>query len=225
MLDAMNPRTRTLTAALSGAVVLASGAYAVGSQSGDGNASADTARVTQVYGPPGPGGPRGVRVPDLAAAAKKLGVSESELRAALQDLRPPRDHRGPGDLAKALGVSQSKLQKAFKDIAERERKAFASQLAKELGVSTETVTKAFEKERSVHTARRDDAAAKLAKKLGVSKSKVQSVLGGPGGPGAPGPKFRFHREGGGPGFGGPPGLDQGPGGPPASAPAPPPPGY
>ena len=49
----MTPRTKKTAAALSGALVLASGAYALGSQAGDGSAlagSTNAARQTAGYG-------------------------------------------------------------------------------------------------------------------------------------------------------------------------------
>src|SRR4051812_11035975 len=113
----MNPRNRTLTAVISGAVVLATGAYAIGAQRDDGSASAaDNARVAQGYGAGGGPGLRRHRELDLSAAAKKLGVSEAKLRSALESMRGDgpdhrRDGDGPDALAKSLGVSQAKLRK------------------------------------------------------------------------------------------------------------------
>src|SRR4051794_41259354 len=100
----MNSRAKTTAAALAGAAVLATGAYAIGSQEGGGGADAATAgaRGFGPYGPPpgagfrgGPGGPR------LPALAQKLGVSEEKLRAALQDVRPQGPPR-PGRVGKPL---------------------------------------------------------------------------------------------------------------------------
>ena len=90
----MTPRTKKTAAALSGALVLASGAYALGSQAGDGSAlagSTNAARQTPGYGyGAGPGRPghfRGGPREGLADAAKQLGVSEDKLLAALKKLR------------------------------------------------------------------------------------------------------------------------------------------
>ena len=62
MLKPMTPRTKKTAAALSGALVLASGAYALGSQAGDGSAlagqNANASRQAGGYGHgygPGPG--------------------------------------------------------------------------------------------------------------------------------------------------------------------------
>src|SRR4051794_33800942 len=111
----MTRRTKKTAAALTGAVALASGAYALGSQAGGGAALAGgtTPSATQPgygFGPgPGPGfRDRGPGRP-LSDLATRLGVSEAKLRAALQDLRPQKreDHLAglAGALSKQLGVS------------------------------------------------------------------------------------------------------------------------
>src|SRR4051794_4386155 len=98
----MHKRTTTLGVALTGAVVLAGGAYALGAQKDDGNAVANGPGMAAGYGygagpgpggrPPGGPGGRGGRFMEqgLADAAKKLGVTEAQLRAALEKLRPDR---------------------------------------------------------------------------------------------------------------------------------------
>src|SRR3954447_5113760 len=203
----MNSRAKTTAAALAGAAVLATGAYAIGSQEGGGGADAATAGARGgPYGPPpgagfrgGPGGP------GLSALAQKLGVSEEKLRAALQDVRPQGPPR-PGrfgnplsDLAGALGVSESKLRAAFLEVQKQRQAEFPKQLADALGVDVSKVRAALDKQRgkedAEHKARRDQLATALAKRLGIPKSRVESALrslphpgpGGPGGPGAPGP--------------------------------------
>jgi hypothetical protein len=71
---------KTIAIAVAGAAVLASGAYAIGTQTGGG--SADASSTKPPYGPPGTGA--GFRAPfdDLA---KALGVSGDDLRNALED--------------------------------------------------------------------------------------------------------------------------------------------
>src|SRR4051812_21174493 len=110
----MTPRTKKTAAALSGALVLASGAYALGSQTGDGQALAgQNANATRQggygfgYGPgPGKHGFRGPRQ-DLADAAKKLGVSQDKLLAALKNLRD--DRKGKvDDLRDAFATALAK---------------------------------------------------------------------------------------------------------------------
>src|SRR4051812_25171854 len=98
----MTSRTRNVSIALAGAVVLASGAYAIGSQSGSGTSGAATA-TTQRFRPGGP--MRGPFGPDLSALADKLGVSTTKLRDALDEIRsesrpPAGDPRA--NLVKAL---------------------------------------------------------------------------------------------------------------------------
>ena len=156
----MTPRTKKTAAALSGALVLASGAYALGSQTGDGQAlagqNANAARQGGYgfgYGPgPGKHGFRGGPRQDLADAAKQLGVSQDKLLAALKKLRD--DRKGKIDdlrdafekaLAKQLGIPESKVESALgKRGPDRKlrrdghrgdmRAEFAKQLAAKLGI-------------------------------------------------------------------------------------------
>ena len=97
MLLPMTPRTKKTAAALSGALVLASGAYALG-QPGGRRIGARREQRPNATSPPatasaaGPGhrsfrgGPREA----LADAAKQLGVSEDKLLTALRTLRDER---------------------------------------------------------------------------------------------------------------------------------------
>jgi len=160
----MTARVRNIVLAVAGAGLLASGAYALGSQAGGGSASAHGAG-----GPAGAavgygggferhrfGGPAGA---GLDALASKLDVSPDKLRTALQDVR--------GDLPK------SNLE---------------ARLADALGVSVEKVRAAFEK---IRTDVRDEFAAALAKRLGLDQSKVEQALGSLRGPGGP---FFGHRR-------------------------------
>lgn len=125
----MHKRTTTLGVALAGAVVLAGGAYALGAQKDDGNASANGPRMAG-YGPggygfrggpggpggPGGGGPMGQRLDDFA---QKLGVTPDKLRQALEDLRPDRGQPGDkrdemaSELADALGLPEAKVSAAL----------------------------------------------------------------------------------------------------------------
>jgi biotin operon repressor len=197
---AMTPRTKKTAAALSGALVLASGAYALGSQAGDGSAiagSPNAARQPAGYGfGGGPGhhfrgGPRAA----LADAAKQLGVSEDELLAALKKLRE--DKRAQLDdlrdafeksLASELGISEAKVEAAFDErVVERKgkrelrrdgrrgdmRNAFADELAKELGISAAKVRAAVDE---VHKGGRPHDLADLATRLGVTEAKLRDAL-------------------------------------------------
>jgi AraC-like DNA-binding protein len=199
---------QTTALALAGAVALASGAYALGTQVDDGNAAAANgpdARPAFAGGPGGPpgfghgpgrpgfrGGPGG---PFLEGLADRLGVSEAKLRDALEDLRTDARDRFAAELAAALGVDKAKVTAALEK-AKPERghirrprapRAFAAALAKELGLSTAKVRAAFEKHRSNPTTPTD-----LAKELGVTQEQLRdafhAVMGKirPRGPGRPG---------------------------------------
>src|SRR3954449_6592368 len=74
-LPGMTPRTKKTAAALSGALVLASGAYALGSQAGDGAALAGStsASSSQPPGRPFGRGPGGPGRDDLSGLAGRLG--------------------------------------------------------------------------------------------------------------------------------------------------------
>ncbi len=227
----MTPRTKKTAAALSGALVLASGAYALGSQTGDGQALAGQKANAQQggygfgYGP-GPGkhrfrgGPR----QELADAAKKLGVSEDKLLAALKNLRD--DRKGKIDdlraafakaLATQLGIPESKVESALdKRAGDRQggrklkrdghrgdvRDAFAKQLAAKLGTTEAKVRAALDAQHKAGPPGPPDLSA-LATKLGVTEAKLrdalQSLRPGPGaGPrpgGVGGPHPGFDRRG------------------------------
>jgi hypothetical protein len=209
----MTPRTKKTAAAVTGALALASGAYALGTQTGDGTALAGGKPTPAKAGAPGPGhrfgGPR-----DLSGIAAQLGVTEAKLRAALEDLRPDRDakHDEHQDalakaLASELGLDQAKVAAALeklhgnRKVVRRERRGdrlqrFDEALAAKLGIDAAKVRSAFDslKPRPGRPAAKPDL-ADLATKLGVSEDKLRSALGDlrPGGPG-----FRHHGGPGGP---------------------------
>ena len=200
----MTPRTKKTAAALSGALVLASGAYALGSQTGDGQALAGQKANAQQggygfgYGPgPGKHGFRGGPRQDLADAAKQLGVSEDKLLAALKNLRD--DRKGKMDdlrdafataLAKQLGIPESKVESALdKRAGDRQggrklkrdghrgdmRDAFAKQLAAKLGITEAKVRAALDAQRKAGPPGPPDLSA-LATKLGVTEAKLRDAL-------------------------------------------------
>jgi Clp amino terminal domain, pathogenicity island component len=201
---------RTTALALAGAVALASGAYALGSQAGDGAAAAAKTTNGTGYGPPpraaggqwrgGPSpGDRGPGV-RLTGLADRLGVSEADLRKALTDLGNEKRDDIAQKLADALGIDVAKVQSAFDklrpkgDARPNERHdEFAQTLAKQLNLPVAKVRTALENQRD----HRGDPAA-LAGALGVSTAKLRQALatvfkdhrpgprGGPGGPGRPG---------------------------------------
>src|SRR5437764_628369 len=175
----MRPRSRKTTLiAVAGSVALASAAYGIGSQSGGGNSGAATA--------PGFRPVRGTRMifhDREESLAKRLGVSEARLRAALGAIRKSEQRSGNDPrsqfekaLAGALGVPVSKVQDAFDKLQAQHRDAFA----KRLGVKSSALHAALEKVRSqlesqMH-ARRDRLATQLADKLGIPVQKVKDAF-------------------------------------------------
>ncbi len=205
----MTPRTKKTAAALSGALVLASGAYALGTQTSDGTALAGGTPTSQT-GAPGPGRPGGPGPRDLSDIAAKLGVTEAKLRAALEDLRPGRGGKGEvrkEALAKALatelGLDEAKVTAAIekfrgdRKVVRRERRGdriqrFDDALAAKLGVDKAKVRAAFDALKPGKNRRADKPAlADLAKQIGVSEDKLRAALADlrpgprPGRPAAP----------------------------------------
>jgi AraC-like DNA-binding protein len=185
----MTKGKRTTAIALAGAVALASGAYALGSQAGDGAAEAaktprDEVRFGHGFGP-------GLR-PGFDDLADRLGVDEADLRAALEDIATDRKDDFAQRLADALGVDAAKVEQAFENVRPerparprmRRPEAFAAALAKELGLSTEKVRAAIE-ERRGHPGDPGD----LADELGVSEERLRAAFHAVFG------KFRPHRPG------------------------------
>lgn len=161
-----NPKQKT-AAVLAGAVALASGAYALGSQT-DGNAEAAGERPAAADRPflhlRGGGPPGGFGLDRLA---DRLGVEEDDLRDALEDVR--------GDLKPPREI----------------RADFAKELADELGTTEAKVEAALERIRERHAAehdeRRDALAEALAKRLNLDAAKVKEALETPRLFGRPGP--------------------------------------
>jgi len=177
---------QTTALALAGAVALASGAYALGTQSGDGDASAAPTRIAAPGGVPfghGPrgfhgGGPRGFGpgVPMFEGLADRLGVSAEKLRAALEDLRTDAHDQFAAELATALGIDKAKVSAALeKAKPERPRmrapRAFARALAQELGISTAKVRAALAERRN-----RPGGPGDLAKALGVTEQQLRDAF-------------------------------------------------
>ena len=172
--------------------MIASGAYALGTQTGDGTALAGlTPAGSKAGAPPArPGGPR-----DLSDIAGKLGVTEAKLRSALEDLRPDRGGKGEvrkEALAKALatelGLDEAKVQAALekfhgdRKVVRRERRGdrvqrFDDALAAKLGVDKAKVRAAFDSLKPGKSRRADKPAlADLAKEIGVSEAKLRAAL-------------------------------------------------
>ena len=211
MLRAMTPRSKKTAAALSGALVLASGAYALGSQAGDGAALAGQKSPSSARqaGPFGPGRMRPGPRPDLSGIADRLGVTEDKLRAALEDLRPDRgakDERRSA-LAKALaaelGLSTDKVTAALDKlhgthkVVRRERRGdrlqrFDDALASKLGVAPAKVRSAFDELKAGGRRGGPPDLGDIASKIGVSEAKLRAALADlrPGGPGKFGHRMR-----------------------------------
>ncbi len=189
----MTIRGRTLALALAAAVVLASGAYALGSQAGDGSATAagDKAeKGTDRQGiDPGDGGP-----PMFFG-----GPDHVRFRAGAGPGGPPKIERrvfGLDRLADRLGVKEADLAKAMRELRKENapklmRDDFVQSLADELGIDEskleDALEKVGEKQRQAFEQRHDEFLQKLADKLGISKDKVEDALPDlpPGPPGHP----------------------------------------
>jgi transcriptional regulator with XRE-family HTH domain len=171
----MTKGKRTTAIAVAGAVALASGAYALGSQASDGSAEAakgnERVGFGHGFGPgrPGPG-------PRFEGLADRLGVDESDLRAALEDIAANRKDDAAQRLADALGIDAAKVEEAFENVRPerparprfRRPAAFAAALAKQLGLSTAKVRAALQ-ERRGHP-------GDLAAELGVSEERLREAF-------------------------------------------------
>ena len=203
----MTRRTTTTAAVAAAGATLAFGAYAIGSQAGDGDATAASSARTG-HGPThierAPHPRHGVD--DLAGA---LGVPASKLEAALEELRVEHAESREHDidiasaLADALGTSADEVEQALgalrdarpADRRRGHRRHPDAALAKALGVTPKQLRAAFEqlhdRARERHEQQRAEFAKQLAAKLGLSAEKVEAALaeaegpfGGPrGGPG------------------------------------------
>lgn len=189
---------QTTALALAGAVALASGAYALGTQV-DGGA-AEAAKSSDAgprgFGPRGFGGPGRPGIGHrfgLDNLATRLGVEEDKLRSALEDIAKTHRQDFAQRLADALKIDRAKVEQAFENIRPkrpdrpRAPRALAAALAKELGIPVAKVRAALN-ERRGHPSGPSD----LAQDLGVSEEKLReafhAVMGKirPRGPSRPG---------------------------------------
>lgn len=180
----MTNRITRILAVVLGAASLASVAYALGTQS---NGTAIGAQAGQR------GEGRGHHGPDLSALATKLGVSESRLRTAFEELRTERggdrkDHDArrremTNALAKELGVSAERVQNALDRTFERRMgdrpggpggrgpgggpnpNALAADLARELNIEQGKVRTALDKVRAAHEAEHEQRRRQMATEL------------------------------------------------------------
>jgi hypothetical protein len=120
----MPKQRRTSIIVAGGALAVASVAYGLGTQAGDGTAVADSQN-----------GERGARIAfdgagpcGAGALADKLGVDESKLEDALRDFRSSQGDSGRDDLAAALadalGISADKVRSAFDKLHEQREDRF-----------------------------------------------------------------------------------------------------
>ena len=193
----MRTPSKATALVLAGAVGLASAAYGIGTQSGDGTATAargdsNSQRGFERGAPPG-----------LDELADALGVEASELEDAFRDFHDQEHQDGrtafAEALAKALGKDASEVSSALEKLEEAHSARFAQQLADKLGIDVDKVQSALDELRDSSDGPRhpQGLSTELAGKLGVSVDKVEDALfslrPGPGGDrhhGRPGPSLR-----------------------------------
>jgi hypothetical protein len=180
-------RYRAAGAVLATAVILPTALVGVGA------ATAQSSTATAAAVQPGPGDHRG---PDLAALAAKLGVTEAQLKTALDATRPagakPGGDHGAGfatDIAGALAVSTAKVHA----ILDANRPAqppspgtkpnisgLVGALSSGLGIDKATVQTALARLQAAHeadhAARETAMATALAKQLNLDVAKVKQAL-------------------------------------------------
>jgi hypothetical protein len=163
----MNTRTKKLATLLAVGVVLSLGAYALGTQAGDGGALASGSNASAT----GSGSSSG--------AAAKVSDRRGGGRPGFR-----RGGFGLDNLATKLGVSRTALENALKAIRDEKtpaqrRTELTQALATALGKPVDQVTSALDSVLPDKPGRdrvRGDFAADLAKALGVDAAKVQAGL-------------------------------------------------
>jgi hypothetical protein len=138
----------------------------------------------------GRGGHGGGRQVDAAALAKALGVTEAQIQAALDKVKPTQaDHAAQeaaetAAIAKALGQPAADVQ-AVLDANRPDRSAgkgqhddsaLAKALAAKFGVTQEKAQAALDAAHPDKDARGTELAAALAKELGLDAAKVKAAL-------------------------------------------------
>lgn len=164
----MTTKTKKLATLLAVAVVLSSGAYALGTQTGDGGAIASSGSASANTSG------------NSAAGATNIAATGTTTH---RGFRGGPGRAGFADLAQQLGVSTTALENALKAIRDEKtfdqrRTEITNALAAALGKPAADVTKALD---SVLPDRPRDRqrggfAAALAKALGVDQAKVQAGL-------------------------------------------------
>ena len=168
----MTNRKKQTAVALAGAVALASGAYAIGTQTGDGSAVAAGDRTAAEAGDEA----GRIKAGAIVIAGRGPGVDEVRFRG------------GPGPrlegLADRLGVEEDALQDAMEDlrgdIEKPMRDDFAAELAGELKIDEARVEAALERLRAKTEDRmeaaHDEFVKKLADRLNLDVDKVEDAL-------------------------------------------------
>jgi DNA-binding transcriptional MerR regulator len=163
----MTTKTKKLATLLPVAVVLSSGAYALGTQTGDGGAVASSGSASASTSA------------NTAAGATNIAATGS---ATNRGFRGGPGRAGFADLAQKLGVSTTALENALEAIRDEKtpdqrRTEITNALAAALGKPAADVTKALDAVLPDRPDdRRGDFAAALAKALGVDQAKVQAGL-------------------------------------------------
>jgi transcriptional regulator with XRE-family HTH domain len=179
-------------------VALASGAYAIGSQSGDGNAVAGSG--DRQTGGPAAGPWRGGLGPN--GLADSLGVDATKLADAFADFHKQKsqEHRQAfaDELAGALGVSAEKVTAALEETRAKHLADFAGKLASELGLEAAKVQAALEKLAGKGPGPHGGPGQfdELAAELGVDEAELGAALREirPDRPGRHGPRAADLRE-------------------------------
>ena len=200
----MSTRTKQTVIALTGAVAVAFGAYALGTQNGGGSAGASGGGATtgqaassgaqQAHFGVGHGGPgrfgrafRGGPDRGLADLASRLGVSTAALRSALADVRNQVDpgnqdprQRLAGELASALGLPTARVQAALRQVIPDRfdhRDPFSGAVLNDLAKALKLdPAKVKATFARLRANGRPDGIPQIAKALGVSEDKLASAL-------------------------------------------------
>ena len=174
-------KRRTTVIVVGGALAIASVGYGLGTQTGDGNAIADSSQDGQQERHAGArlGFERGAP-PGFSDLAGTLGVDADELRQALRDFHDQKDadrrDEFTSKLADALGISEDKVKGAFEGLHQKREDRFAARLAAALGADADKVMAALEKVKDGGPVPFGDFAQTLADELGMDVSDVRAAL-------------------------------------------------
>jgi hypothetical protein len=183
----MPTQRKTSIIVVGGALAVASAAYGLGTQAGDGTAVADSQNGQRgARAALDRGGPCG-----FSGLADELGVDESKLEDALRDFRSSRDNGMradfAADLAAALGISEDRVRSALDEIRQAGPRGphfhFGPPLrglARELGVTRSELRKALrevgEKAGDRFEQNRQELAEFLADRFNLDVDKVLEAL-------------------------------------------------